>query len=148
MPKQMLSGTLDEQCAFLFELASEKAAAGNFSGATHALKEILKHKPDYPGARELMASALAGRRQQRLLLWFSLAGAIVGVFVGTQLNLSSDLRLLGMAALGGLVGFGVGDLIAGRRPSAKAASKAASKPDAKPATQGKSSDDRPGVSDK
>lgn len=114
MPKQMLSGTLDEQCAFLYQLASEKAAVGNYSGATHALKEILKHKPAYPGARELMASAMAGRRQQRFLLWFSLAGAIGGVFAGTLLSLSNDLWLLAMAAVGGLVGFGVGNLFAGR----------------------------------
>ena len=37
MPKQKLTGTLDEQCEFLYGLAITKMAEGNYTGAKHAL---------------------------------------------------------------------------------------------------------------
>lgn len=117
MPRQTLTGTLEEQCAFLFSLAQEKASAGNYAGARHALKEILKYRPDYPGAQELMAQVVAGGRQQRLLLWFSLGGASLGVILGTLLQLPNDLWFLLMGAAGALVGWFIGNMIAGRTRS-------------------------------
>ncbi len=38
MPKQMLSGTLDEQCAFLYDLGRQKMEQGNYTGAIHAFR--------------------------------------------------------------------------------------------------------------
>jgi hypothetical protein len=58
MPKQVLTGTLDEQCEFLYSLAQEKIGQGNYTGAVHVLKEIVKHKPDYRDA-----VAIAGRNK-------------------------------------------------------------------------------------
>lgn len=100
MPKTILTGTLDEQCTFLFNLAQEKMAAGNNTGAIHALKEILKYAPDFPGAQELMAEAKAAKREQATIVWLSMGGAIVAIFAGTLLGLPNDLWLLALAAVG------------------------------------------------
>ena len=112
MPKKLLTGTLEEQCAFLFSVAQEKMAAGNFTGAIHALKEILKHAPAYPGAQALMAQAKRRKREQGLLLWGSFAGAIVAIFFGTLRQLPNDLWLLALALAGAGVGFLVGNGVA------------------------------------
>ncbi len=109
MPKTLLTGTLEEQCAFLYNVALEKMAAGNFTGAIHALKEILRHAPDYPGAQALMAQAKRRKREQGLLLWGSFAGAIVAIFFGTLWELPNDLWLLVLALAGAGVGFLVGN---------------------------------------
>jgi hypothetical protein len=114
MPKQMLTGTLDEQCAFLYGLAREKMAAGNYTGAIHALKEILKYAPDYPGAGELMATARRAKREQSTLVWISFAGAVVAVFFGTWRGVPNDLWFLGLAVGGGLVGYLLGLVFVGR----------------------------------
>ncbi len=57
MPKELLTGTLDEQCEFLYNLAMEKMQAGNYTGAAHALKEIVEHKPNFRDAAELLEEA-------------------------------------------------------------------------------------------
>jgi hypothetical protein len=62
-----------------------------------------------------MAQAKAGKRQQRILLWFSTGGAIVAIFLGTLWDVPNDLWFLAMGAVGGLVGFLVGNLVVGRR---------------------------------
>ena len=54
MPKQKLTGTLDQQCEFLYGLAITKMAEGNYTGAKHALQEIVKYKPDYRDAAQLL----------------------------------------------------------------------------------------------
>lgn len=109
MPKTLLTGTLEEQCAFLFNLAEEKAAVGNFSGASHALKEILAHVPDYPGAAELMEKVRKGKREQRMMLFFVFAFAIVGVFLGGLWQVPNDWWYLGLVVIGAVVGFLVGN---------------------------------------
>lgn len=115
MPKKLLTGTLDEQCAFLYGLAQEKMAAGNYTGAIHALKEILKYNPDYAGAAELMAKARAGKREITVLLWFSFGGAIVAVFLGTLWGMPNDIWFLGAALAGAVVGFLIGNALTARR---------------------------------
>ncbi len=112
MPKKLLTGTLEEQCAFLFTVAQEKMAAGNFTGAIHALKEILKHAPAYPGAQALMAQARRRKREQGLLLWGSFAGAIVAIFFGTLGQLPNDVWLLALALAGAGAGFLVSNGVA------------------------------------
>ena len=57
MAKQALSGSLEEQCEFLYTLAVEKMGDGNYTGAVHALKEIVKYAPDYRDSAELLAEA-------------------------------------------------------------------------------------------
>ena len=68
MAKQVLAGTLEDQCEFLYILAQEKMAQGNFTGATYALKEIVKHKPDYRDAATLLAEAKRQKSKQSGLL--------------------------------------------------------------------------------
>ena len=112
MPKKLLTGTLEEQCAFLYTVALEKMAAGNYTGAIHALKEILNYAPAYAGAQELMAQAQRRKREQGLLLWGSFAGAVIAIFFGTIWQLPNDLWLLVLALAGAGVGFLVGNGVA------------------------------------
>ncbi len=130
MPKKLLSGTLDEQCAFLYDLAQQKMAAGNYTGALHALKEIVKYKPDYPGAAALLAQAQQGKREVTVLLWFSFAGAIVAVFFGTLAALPNDFWFLGLAVAGAVAGFLLGSVMTGgRRAGRRARGQEAAKPE-------------------
>jgi hypothetical protein len=118
MPKQLLTGTLDEQCEFLYDLALEKMAQGNFTGATHALKEIVKHNPDFRDASAQLAEAKRRKREQSQSLWFVFGGAALFVLFGTMLQLSNDFYFLGLVALGAIVGFLVGNLVRSlRRPA-------------------------------
>lgn len=108
MPRQMLTGTLDEQCAFLLNVAQEKMAAGNYTGAIHALKLIRKHKPDFAGAAELLEQARKGKREQSLLVYFGFAGAVIGIFVGRWREVPNDLWFLGLTLGGAIVGYLLG----------------------------------------
>lgn len=111
MPKTLLTGTLEEQCAFLYNLAQEKAAVGNYEGAKHALKEILKHAPEYPGAAELMAEVRKGKREQNLMLAFVFGFAVLAVAVGTVKQVPNDWWFIGLIVAGGVAGFLVGNTI-------------------------------------
>lgn len=111
MPKQTLQGTLDEQCDFLFTLAQEKMAQGNFTGAVHALKEIVKHNSTYPGAQDLLVEAKKRRSEQRFLLLSGLAGAALGVAGASLANFSNDLWMLAAAGVGLVIGYGAGNLV-------------------------------------
>ena len=88
MPKQLLTGTLEEQCDFLYEMAQEKMREGNFTGAYHALKEVVKHAPDRKDAVVLLVVAKERKSEQTRLLLLSLAGAILFVGIGSALRLS------------------------------------------------------------
>ena len=115
MPKELLSGTLDEQCEFLYQLAVEKMSQGNYTGATHALAEVVKYSPDYRDAAELLQEARRRKAEQRaLLLWISL-GLAVGIGLGSILDLPNDLALLIFAVGGAIAGYGVGNLVASYR---------------------------------
>jgi hypothetical protein len=109
MPKQLLTGTVDEQCEFLYTLAQEKMAQGNFTGAIHALQEVVKHRPRFRDAQALLAEAKARKAVQTRLLIVSLVGALLFVGIGTVVGLSNDLFFLLWAGLGALVGYGVGN---------------------------------------
>ena len=111
MPKQTLQGTLDEQCDFLFNLAQEKMAHGNFTGAVHALKEIVKHKPTYPNAQVLLTEDKNRQSEQRFLIFYGFAGAALGVAVASVAQELNDLWLLAAAGVGLIVGYGAGNLI-------------------------------------
>ncbi len=110
MPKQLLTGSLEEQCAFLYDLAQKKMAEGNYTGAVHALEEIVRHAPDYPGAAELLAEARRRKAEHRNLLLWSLLGAVVFAGIGSSLRLGNDLILLALATVGLFVGYGIGNL--------------------------------------
>lgn len=111
MPKTLLTGTLEEQCAFLFNLAQEKAAVGNYSGAKHALKEILKYAPDYPGAADLMEKVRKGKQEQNMMLAFVFGFAILAVAVGTWMQVPNDLWFIGLIVVGAVTGFLVGNAV-------------------------------------
>ena len=111
MSKQLLTGTLEEQCDTLVQLAQEKMAAGNFTGAYHALKEVVKHAPERADAVALLAEAKRRKSEQTRLLLISLVGAIVFVGIGSAANLSGDLWLLALGFVGLLVGYGAGNFV-------------------------------------
>ncbi len=119
MPKQLLTGTLEEQCDFLFEMAQEKMREGNFTGAYHALKEVVKHAPERTEAVVLLALAKERKSEQTRLLLVSLAGAILFIGFGSFARLSSDLWLLGLAFIGLVVGYGAGNLLNSLRRAAE-----------------------------
>lgn len=108
MPKELLTGTLEEQCEFLYNLAREKMAQGNFTGAVHALEEVVRYAPHFRDAQELLAEAKARKVLQRRLLIAGLCGAIVFVGFGTLYGLPNDLYFLALAGIGAVVGYGLG----------------------------------------
>lgn len=105
MRKEKLVGTLEEQCAFLYDLAVDKMEQGNYTGAFHALKEVVKHKPDYQDAAELLQQAKQQKSEQRFLLVIALIGSIVAVWIGSRLQLSNDLLFIVLAVIGALAGY-------------------------------------------
>jgi hypothetical protein len=111
MPKQLLTGSLDDQCEFLYALALEKMQQGNYTGAVHALKEIVKYKPDFRDASAVLADAKRRKAEQGQLLWFAFGGAAVFVLFGTMLQVGNDFLFLALIAAGALVGFLVGNLV-------------------------------------
>lgn len=108
MPKQLLTGTLEEQCAFLYDLAQEKMAQGNYTGAAHALQEIVKHAPDFRDAAVLLQEVKRRKREQSRLVLISFAGAILFIGAGTLWNVPNDFWFLILAVVGALLGFVVG----------------------------------------
>lgn len=117
MPKEWLSGSLDEQCEFLYRTATDKMAEGNYTGAVYALREVVRHRPDYKDAARLLALARSRKRQQRNTLIFSLLGAILFVGIGTSAGLSNDFALLALALVGLLVGYAGVNLVSSLRRS-------------------------------
>lgn len=111
MPKELLTGSLEEQCEFLYQIAQEKIQAGNYTGAIHALREITEHAPDYKDSAALLALAKRKKTEQRNLLIFSLLGAMIFVGIGTLAQITNDLVLLAFAVIGLLIGYGFANLI-------------------------------------
>lgn len=119
MSKELLTGTLEEQCDYLVQLAQEKMREGNFTGAYHALKEVVKHTPDRAEAVALLAFAKQRKSEQTRLLLLSLAGAILFVGIGSVAQLSNDFWLLALGFVGLVVGYGVGNLFNSLRRTAE-----------------------------
>ena len=113
MPKKLLSGTLEEQCDFLYNLALEKMEQGNFTGAVHALEEVVTHAPHYRDAAELLAEAKDRKRIQRTLIFYAIAGMAVFVALGTLLQVRNEIVFLGLAVVGSFLGWGVGNILVG-----------------------------------
>lgn len=113
--KRQLTGTLEEQCDFLYQVAQEKMASGNYTGAVYALKEIVKHKPDYGDAAQLLEDARKRKSAQSFRLIISLAGAALFLAAGTFAGLQNDLWLFALAFAGLLAGYIVANLV--RRPA-------------------------------
>ena len=109
--KKQLTGTLEEQCSFLYQLAQEKMASGNYTGAVYALKEIVKHQPDYGDAAQLLAAARQKKKKQTNRIMISLVGAALAVGIGSTSGLHNDLWLLILAFAGLLLGYGAANLI-------------------------------------
>jgi predicted Zn-dependent protease len=118
MPKQKLTGTLEQQCEFLYGLAITKIAQGNYTGAKHALEEIVKHKPDFRDAQELLAEVSRKKSDQTFLVVMAILGAAVGVAVGSLGQMGNDLVLLLLAGVGALLGYGAGNFIRSFRAGA------------------------------
>jgi hypothetical protein len=115
MPREKLAGTLEEQCAFLYQLAEEKITQGNYTGAAHLLQEIVKHAPTYKDAAQMLVVVKQKKREQRNLLFSALFGAALFIGIGTVLQLSNDFIFILLAVIGAIVGFVVGNLFVGRR---------------------------------
>ena len=111
MPKQKLTGTLEEQCEFLYQLAQEKMVQGNYTGAVHALEEIVTHAPTFRDAAGLLQRAKQKKIEQRNLLFSALAGSALFIAAGTVLQLPNDWLFLLFAVSGAIVGFSIANFI-------------------------------------
>ena len=111
MAKQTLSGSLEEQCEFLYDLAVEKMGDGNYTGAVHALKEIVKYAPDYRDSAELLVEAKQRKTAQTSLIVCALVGSAVFIGIGTLMQVQSDFVFLLLALTGGLAGYAGGNVI-------------------------------------
>jgi len=111
MPSQKLTGTLDQQCEFLYGLAITKMAEGNYTGAKYALQEIVKYKPDYRDVQQLLEQVSRQKSDQTFLVVMAFVGAAVGVAVGSLGQLGNDLVLLVLAGIGAVLGYGAGNYI-------------------------------------
>ena len=111
MAKQILSGTIEEQCDFLYDLTLEKMEQGNFTGATHLLKEIVKHNPDYRDAAALLIEVKRHKSQQLTRLFSAIGVASLFVGIGTWMQLGSDWSFLALVIVGTLLGYAVGNVI-------------------------------------
>jgi hypothetical protein len=105
MKKQALTGTLEEQCEFLYNIAIEKLEQGNYTGAYHALKEVVHHKPDFRDAAQRLAEAKQKKSEQRLLLLSAIVGGILFTGIGTSLQISNRILFYGLILLGVVVGY-------------------------------------------
>lgn len=105
MPKQVLTGTVDEQMEFLYQLAIEKMAEGNYTGAVHHLSDVVKHNPNYRDAQQLLREVKRKKRQQSTLVIAGFVGAALFVGIGTSLQVSNDGIFLALALLGAIVGY-------------------------------------------
>ncbi len=86
-------------------------ASGNYTGAVYALKEIIKHHPEYENAAQLLTSARKQKRSQTFRLLISLIGAIFFIGIGSMTGLHTDVWLLALGFVGLLVGYGVAGLV-------------------------------------
>jgi hypothetical protein len=111
MSKQLLIGTLEEQCEFLYSLAQEKLAQGYVTGAVYALQEIAKHVPNYKDVQALLAEAKERKALQRRLLLGGFLGAVVFVGIGTYSSIRNDFLLIGLALLGLVIGYGIANYL-------------------------------------
>lgn len=111
MPKQKLTGTLEEQCEFLYQLAQEKMSQGNYTGAVHALEEVVAHAPAFRDAATLLQAAKRKKSEQRRLLFAAMGGSALFIAVGTVLQLPNDWLFLLFAIVGAFVGFGIANFL-------------------------------------
>ena len=109
--KKQLTGTLEEQCSFLYQVAQEKMEDGNYTGAVYALKEIVRHKPDYRDAAQLLEKARRHKKAQSFRLIISLTGAALFVGIGSTAGVPNDLWLFVLAFAGLLLGYAVANMV-------------------------------------
>ncbi len=105
MVKKLLEGTLEEQCAFLYDLGVEKMKAGNFAGALHVFREVAKHDPTYRDVTVLLAEVKGRKSEQRQLILVGLGSGALFMAVGRLAGISHDLVLILAGALGLVCGY-------------------------------------------
>ncbi len=105
MPKQQLSGTLDEQLATLYEMAQQRLAEGKYSGAVHFAKQIIKADPNYRDIQEILRKAQRAKSEQTWTLVASLVMAMLAIAFARPLGFSKDWQMLILGFFGLLIGF-------------------------------------------
>ncbi len=105
MPRQELTGTLDEQLATVYDMVQERMAQGKYSGAVHYAKEIIKVDPNYQDIQELLHQAEQAKRKQRWTLLISLSGATIAIAIARGLGFAQDWQSLLFALIGLVLSF-------------------------------------------
>lgn len=104
--KQQLQGTIEEQCAFLYDLAQDKMKAGNFAGALYALKEVARHKPDYRDVQTLLPQLRQRKAEQRRLILIGLGSGIAFASGALAAGVDNDLWVMACGLAGLVCGYG------------------------------------------
>ena len=69
---------------FIYELAQEKMASGNYTGAVYVLKEIIKYQPIIMQTQHrCWRNARQHKKEQLFRLFTSLGGAILFIGIGS-----------------------------------------------------------------
>jgi hypothetical protein len=105
VPVQRLEGTVEEQAAQIYDLATEAMQEGRYTAAYRYYLEIERALPGFRDVPQRLAQANYARKEQRSLLMGSLAGAMLLIVLARLLGNSNELIFLGAAVLGLAVGF-------------------------------------------
>lgn len=119
MPKQQLTGALDEQLATVYDMVEERMSQGKYSGAVHYAKEIVKVDPHYRDIQDILGRAQRAKREQSLTLTASLAGAVIVIAITRWLGLTEDWQSLFFAFIGLVFGFVIATWLFIRRREAE-----------------------------
>ncbi len=116
MAKQLLEGTLDEQCTFLYDLALSKMQTGNYTGALYALREVARHQPEYRDVAVLLVRLQEYKREQRRMILVGLGGGVLCAVGALAVGVTHDLVIIGVSMVG-LVGGYIGYTVLRPAPS-------------------------------
>lgn len=105
MPRQPLSGPLEEQLAAMYQIVLDRMREGKYGGAVHYAREIIKFAPDYRDIQDLLRRAQVAQRRQSLTLVGSLVAAIAAIGLGWSLGWREDWQSLLFGFIGLLAGF-------------------------------------------
>lgn len=105
MARKMLQGSLESQCAFLYDLALDKMKTGNFAGALYALQEVARHNPEYRDVAALVEELRHRKAEQRRLILIGLASGVLFAGVALALGVTHDLIVILAGAVGLACGY-------------------------------------------
>lgn len=112
MPKKvLLQGTLEEQAAQLYDVATAALADGRYSSAYRYLLEIDQAVPSFRDVPQLLKKAAYAKREQRFLITGAIGGLMAMVILARLLGAANEWIFLGAAVAGLFGGLFAGGLL-------------------------------------